>query len=103
MFACARPCRTASAASTFSGSLTDFFAGRPDSFRQTFGNPDTNYAVTSYGTFVQDHMALSPSLTMDIGLRYDFEQLPAGFDNDANNVSPRRISRWRRIRHSPGR
>ena len=71
------------------GSLTDFFAGRPDSFRQTFGNPDTNYAVTNYGTFVQDHMALSPSLTMDIGLRYDFEQRPAGFDNDANNVSPR--------------
>jgi carboxypeptidase family protein/TonB-dependent receptor-like protein len=70
------------------GSLADFFAGRPDSFRQTFGNPGTNYAVTSYGTFVQDHISL-PRLTIDVGLRYDFEQLPAGFNEDTKNISPR--------------
>jgi Carboxypeptidase regulatory-like domain/TonB dependent receptor/TonB-dependent Receptor Plug Domain len=71
------------------GSRADFFDGSPASFRQTFGNPGTNYAVTSYGAFVQDHISLLPRLTMDIGLRYDFEQLPAGFNEDTNNVSPR--------------
>jgi hypothetical protein len=71
------------------GDLADFFAGSPDSFRQAFGDPGTNYAVTSYGAFVQDHISLLPHLTMDIGLRYDFEHLPAGFNEDSNNVSPR--------------
>src|SRR6202140_2111927 len=71
------------------GSMADFLAGRPDSFRQAFGNPTTDYAVTSYGAFVQDHFSLLPRLTLDIGVRYDFEHLPAGFNQDTNNISPR--------------
>ncbi len=71
------------------GSLADFFAGRPDSYRQAFGDPSTSYAVTSYGAFVQDHWSVLPSLTLDLGLRYDFERLPAGFNEDTNNLSPR--------------
>ena len=71
------------------GSMADFLAGRPDSFRQAFGNPTTDYAVTSYGAFVQDHFSLLPRLTLDIGVRYDFEHLPAGFNQDTNNFSPR--------------
>ena len=71
------------------GSMADFFAGRPDSFRQTFGDPSTQYAVTSYGAFVQDHLSLVPRLTLDLGLRYDFERLPAVFNQDINNFSPR--------------
>ena len=35
------------------------------------------------------NISLLPRLTMDIGLRYDFEQLPAGFNEDTKNVSPR--------------
>ena len=69
--------------------MADFLAGRPDFFRQAFGNPSTNYAVTSYGAFVQDHFSLLPHLTLDIGVRYDFEHLPAGFNEDTNNFSPR--------------
>ncbi len=71
------------------GSLVDFFAGRPDSFRQAFGNPGTKYAVTSYGAFVQDHFLLLPRLTVDLGVRYDFEHLPTVFNEDTNNFSPR--------------
>lgn len=70
-------------------SLNDFFAAAPDSFRQSFGGATTTYGVTSYGAFIQDHWALSPALTADLGLRYDFEALPAGFRDDANNFSPR--------------
>ena len=71
------------------GSLADFMAGLPDTFRQAFGNPGTNDVVTNYGAFAQDHITLRPRLTMDIGLRYDFEHLPAGFNEDTNNISPR--------------
>src|SRR5712691_2953507 len=71
------------------GSLADFFAGRPDWFHQAFGDPGTKYAVTSYGTFVQDHLSLLPRVTVDLGLRYDFEHLPTVFNEDSNNFSPR--------------
>ncbi len=70
-------------------SMADFFAGRPDSFLQTFGNPNTNYTVTSYGAFLQDHVSLLPRVTVDLGVRYDFERLPAVFNQDTNNFSPR--------------
>ncbi len=40
-------------------SLTDFFSGRADSFRQAFGIPNTSYAVTSYGAFAQDRWSVS--------------------------------------------
>jgi outer membrane receptor protein involved in Fe transport len=71
------------------GSLADFVAGRPDSFRQTFGDPSTDYAVTSYGAFLQDHVSLLPNVTVDLGVRYDFERLPAVFHQETNNFSPR--------------
>ena len=79
----------ASGASTFSAALADFLAGTPDFFIQAFGDPSTNYAVTNYGAFVQDHFSLLPHLTLDLGVRYDFEQLPAGFNEDTTDFSPR--------------
>lgn len=71
------------------GTLPDFFAGRPDSFRQAFGRPRTDYAITSYGAFAQDHLSLAQHLTLDLGVRYDVEQLPSGLNQDTNNFSPR--------------
>ncbi len=70
-------------------SLADFAAGAPDQFRQAFGGLNTSYAVTSYGAFLQDHWSAARRLTVDLGVRYDFEQLPSPFRQDANNVSPR--------------
>jgi hypothetical protein len=64
-------------------------AGSPDYFEQAFGNQDTNFPVTRYAAFAQDHWSLSPRLTVDYGLRYDFTHLPAGFNQDTNNLSPR--------------
>jgi hypothetical protein len=69
--------------------LDDFLAGRPDFFRQAFGDPDTGYQVTSYGSFFQEHWTVSRGFTVDLGLRYDFEHLPHGFNQDTNNLSPR--------------
>src|SRR6267143_828199 len=71
------------------GSLADFLAGQPDQFRQAFGSPGVNFPVTSFGVFVQGHWSLTRKLTIDLGVRHDFERLPAGFNQDTNNVSPR--------------
>jgi len=71
------------------GSMADFLAGKPDSFRQAFGSPSFNLAVVSYGAFVQDHWSLDRKLNLDLGARYDFEHLPARLNQDINNISPR--------------
>jgi len=76
------------------GSLGDFLAGNPNQFRQAFGGPNVDFPVTSFGGFVQDHWSLSQQLTVDLGVRYDFEHLPAGFNQDTNNVSPRIGVAW---------
>jgi hypothetical protein len=76
------------------GSLTDFLAGNPDQFRQAFGNSNVDLPVTSFGGFLQDHWAVARTLTVDLGVRYDFEHLPAAFNQDTNNVSPRIGLAW---------
>jgi hypothetical protein len=75
-------------------SLGDFLAGTPNQFRQAFGNSNVDFPVTSFGGFVQDHWSLARQLTVDLGVRYDFERLPAGFNQDTNNVSPRIGLAW---------
>ena len=76
------------------GSLADFVAGRPDQFRQAFGNANVDFAVTSIGAFVQDHWSVTRQLTVDLGVRYDFEHLPPGFNQDGKNISPRIGLAW---------
>jgi outer membrane receptor for ferrienterochelin and colicin len=76
------------------GSLGDFLAWNPSQFRQAFGNSNVDFPVTSFGGFVQDHWSLARQLTVDLGVRYDFESQPAGFNQDTNNVSPRIGFAW---------
>ena len=76
------------------GTLADFLTANPDQFRQAFGNPHADFPVTSYGAFLQDHWSVTRELVMDFGVRYDFEHLPAGFNQDTNNVSPRVGLAW---------
>src|SRR5262249_3661489 len=68
--------------------LADFTAGRLNEFLRITGNPATSFAVTNYGAFVADHWTATRRLTIDMGVRYDVEHLPAGFHQDTNNVSP---------------
>ena len=72
-----------------SPTLADFAAGRFDEFLRITGNSATNFAVANYGAFVQDHWTATRRLTIDLGVRYDFERLPAGLNQDTNNFSPR--------------
>jgi carboxypeptidase family protein/TonB-dependent receptor-like protein len=76
------------------GSLGNFLARNPSQFRQAFGNSNVDFPVTSFGGFIQDHWSLARYLTVDLGVRYDFERLPAAFNQDTNNVSPRIGLAW---------
>ena len=74
--------------------LQDFLAARPDQFRQAFGGTTVAFPVNVAGAFLQDHWSLAPRLTVDLGIRYDFERLPGGFHQDADNFSPRIGLAW---------
>ena len=76
------------------GSLGDFLSGNPNQFRQAFGSANVDFPVTSFGGYVQNHWSVARQLTVDLGVRYDFERLPARFNQDANNVSPRIGLAW---------
>src|SRR5262249_25725708 len=70
-------------------SLDAFLNGTPDQYLQSWGSPNTRFAVTKYAGFFQDHWTVSKRFTIDAGLRYEFERLPVIFRKDANNVAPR--------------
>ena len=78
------------------------------SFYQGFGNPVFQIATLDYGFFAQDNYKVLPRLTLELGLRYDYESLPqpyAPYDaptgkfvpyggltnrpSDKNNLGPR--------------
>ena len=75
-------------------SPADFLRGDPDQFRQAFGDPRVDFSITNYGAFVQDHWSATRQLAVDLGVRYDFESLPAGFNENTANFSPRVGVAW---------
>jgi hypothetical protein len=69
-------------------------AGSPDFFSQSFGNFDTNFTEVRSAGFAQDHWTESRQLTIDYGVRYEYNHLPAGLPQDALNLSPRVGLAW---------
>jgi hypothetical protein len=66
-------------------SLADYAANRPYSFVQQAGDGQTNFLEKVVGAFVQDEIRLQPNLTLDVGLRYDWQN----YVHDTNNFGPR--------------
>jgi hypothetical protein len=64
-------------------------------FTQTFGNQSYNIKEVLWGVFVQDDWSIRPSLTLNIGMRYEGQT----FLGDNNNVAPRTGLAWR-VPHS---
>ncbi len=76
------------------------------SFAQSFGQPILSVTTQDYGVFAQDDWKLSPRLTVNLGVRYDYEKLPAQFapnsaisqtahtPSDKNNIAPRVGFAW---------
>jgi hypothetical protein len=51
------------------------------SFVQGFGNPVFGVATTDWSAFVQDNWKATPRLTLEMGVRYDYEFLPSPVSN----------------------
>ena len=63
--------------------LEDFALGEYNQFSQTSGNPTFSFSVPYYGFYVQDTFRALPSLTLEMGLREDFQVYPQPVENPA--------------------
>ncbi|MBS1821638.1 MAG: TonB-dependent receptor [Acidobacteria bacterium] len=75
-------------------SLAALQAGNADFFSQSFGNFNTNLSAVRFAAFAQDHWTNSSSLTLDYGIRYEYNRLPSSLPQDALNFSPRLGLAW---------
>jgi outer membrane receptor protein involved in Fe transport len=73
-------CNSVSTVSAPGSSSTNYTGTAPcGTFAQGFGPSVWDLATMDYGFFVEDHWKLSPRLTLDLGLRYDYESLPTPY------------------------
>ncbi|MCX6592379.1 MAG: TonB-dependent receptor [Acidobacteria bacterium] len=79
-------------------SLANFLSGTYNNagYTQTFGNTQVPQVNPNVGFYVQDEWKISPTFTLNAGLRYDLQFLDR-ISTDRNNVSPRAGFAW-----SPG-
>jgi hypothetical protein len=64
--------------SALAANLTGNTAGAKNwlNFTQTIGNPVVDFSVNEYAFFAQDQWKVTPRLTVNLGLRYDYSDLP---------------------------
>jgi Carboxypeptidase regulatory-like domain/TonB dependent receptor len=63
--------------------LEAFALGQYNIFSQTSGNPTFSFGVPYYGFYVQDTYRVIPKLTLEMGLREDFQVYPQPQQNPA--------------------
>jgi outer membrane receptor protein involved in Fe transport len=73
-------CNSVSTVSAPGSATTDYVGTAPcGTFVQGFGPTTWDISTMDYGFFVEDHWKLNPRLTLDLGVRYDYESLPAPY------------------------
>ena len=73
--------------------VDDFLRGRPDMFIQAFGNPKPTSHTIPFGSWLQDRWELRPGLSLELGLRFDRQRMPARTSLRLRTTS-RRGSGW---------
>ncbi len=81
--------------------LADFAAGRPDVFLQAFGEAGTRLTTAPLGAWIQDRWEVRRGLTLEGGLRFDRQRMPAGLPSPGNNWSPRAGIAWKPAARRP--
>jgi Carboxypeptidase regulatory-like domain len=77
--------RTNAGGTFYFSSLQDYAIGRPYSFIEQVGNGKTAFLEKVVGGFVQDEIRPRSNLSLDFGVRYDWQN----FLHDHNNIAPR--------------
>jgi hypothetical protein len=78
-------------------SLQNFALGIYDTYAQSSGNPKFTFNVPYIGFYAQDTYQIRPRLTLDLGIREDFQIYPQPKENPAFPLTgqfPNRYQRW---------
>ena len=77
--------------------LEDFALGQYNLFSQTSGNPTFSFPVYYYGFYAQDTFRALPKLTLEMGLRWDFQVYPQPAENPAFPLTGQYPNQYRRL------
>ncbi|MEJ7604882.1 MAG: hypothetical protein WKF37_01095 [Bryobacteraceae bacterium] len=90
-------------------SLDTLLTGIPSNYTQVFGNTYRGFRTNFHAGFVQDDWRVLPSLTLNLGLRYEFQgglrevnRLQSVLDPIAESIGLRVRERWRVSKPEPG-
>lgn len=81
--------------------LEDLVASRPDVFVRAVGEARTRHRTVPLGVWLQDRWQAATGLTIEAGLRYDRQWMPAGIPAANRNFSPRLGLAWRPAQKAP--
>src|SRR5262249_35172335 len=72
--------------------VSSFIAGQANSFSVTLGDQSSSVAQGAAGFFVQNNLRLRPNLTLELGLRYDWNMTPSERYNRFIVFDPKTVS-----------
>jgi hypothetical protein len=78
-------------------SLQAFALGEYNNFSQAAGNPRFSFTVPYYGFYVQDTYRILPKLTLEMGLREDFQVYPQPAENPLFPLSGQYPNQFKRV------
>jgi hypothetical protein len=81
----------------FFSSLVKFAIGNYDTFSQASGNPNFTFDVPYLGFYAQDTWQVRPRLTLDFGIREDFQIYPQPKENPAFPLTGQFPNRFQRL------